>query len=66
MTDKKAVPAFQQFSNITAALMGPIMMFGLLGYGITWYTGFPFGTAIGVVFGSIIGMILLIREVAKL
>ena len=66
MTDKKQGPAFQQFSTITSALMGPIIMFGFLGYGITWYTGFPFGTAIGIVFGSIIGMVLLIREVSKL
>lgn len=66
MTDKKQGPAFQQFSNITSALMGPIMMFGLIGYAVTHYTGFRFGTEIGVVLGSILGMGLLIREVSKL
>lgn len=66
MTDKKKAEAYQQFSNITAALMGPILMFGLIGYGVSHYTNFSFGTEIGVILGSIIGMILLIQEVSKL
>jgi len=66
MNDKKKSETYQQFNNITSALMGPILMFGLIGYGISHYTSFSFGTEIGVILGSIIGMILLIREVSKL
>ncbi len=57
---------YQQFSNITSALMGPIMMFGGIGYGISYYTSFNFGTEIGVIIGSILGMVLLIKEASKL
>ncbi len=46
--------------------MGPIMMFGIIGYAVTHYTDFRFGTEIGIVLGSLIGMVLLIREVSKL
>jgi F0F1-type ATP synthase assembly protein I len=66
MTDKHKAAAYQQFSTITSALMGPIFMGGMIGYGVSRYTTFSFGLEVGVILGSVIGMILLIREVSKL
>jgi len=65
-TDPKKAETYQQFHNITSALLGPIAMFGLIGYGISHYTDFSFGSEIGIILGSIIGIILVIREASKL
>lgn len=62
--DTKHQTTYRQFTNITSALMGPIVMLGLVGYGLSRYTGLPFGLEGGILLGSIAGMWGLLKQVS--